>query len=157
MWEQSVATAILYGRGNAEKLLALAPSTLPDYIVPCYRDLRTGLKQTARAARLAAARKAEACLTEFDSPQMVIQAASALGDLDAAFARIDTPKKANLLLRVYYAPWFTPATRALRADPRFLPLMQAFGYVDYWKQTKMQPDVCATAAEKDIPLCAALR
>jgi TolB-like protein len=157
IWEQSVATAILYGRGNADKLLALAPSTLPDYIVPCYRNLKTGLKQVAKAARLAAAKKAEACLTEFDSPQMIVQAASLLGDLDAAFALVDTPKKAGVLLRVYYAPWFTPATKAMRADPRFLPLMQTYGYLDYWKQTKTQPDVCATGAEKDIPLCLALR
>ena len=157
IWEQSVATAIFYGRGNVDKLLSLAPATLPDYIVPCYRNLRDGLKQPAKAARLAAAKKAEACLTEFDSPQMIVQAASLLGDLDAAFTLIDTPKKAGVLLRVYYAPWFTPATKALRADARFLPLMQAYGYVDYWKQTKTQPDVCSMAAEKDIPLCIALR
>ena len=48
------------------------------------------------------------------------------------------------------------AARALRAEPRFLPLMEKLGYVHYWKQTKTKPDACSTPEERDIPLCKAL-
>ena len=44
----------------------------------------------------------------------------------------------------------------MRADARFLPLMEKLGYVDYWKQTKTKPDICDTPEERGIPLCKAL-
>ncbi|HEV7606012.1 MAG TPA: hypothetical protein VGO61_01665, partial [Steroidobacteraceae bacterium] len=147
---------IFSGRGNTERLFELAPATAPAYVVTCYRDLFAAMKLTGAPARLAAAKKAEACLTEFDSPHMIVQAASMLGDLDDAFARIDTPDQTNLLIRYYYAPWFMPSTHAMRADSRFLPLMEKLGYVDYWRQTGTRPGVCATGEETGIPLCRAL-
>ncbi|HLA70756.1 MAG TPA: TIR domain-containing protein [Steroidobacteraceae bacterium] len=155
-WEFAVAASIFTGTGDTERLFQQAPGTLPAYVVPCYRNLHASMKLTGAQAKLAAAKKAEACLTEFDSPHMVVQAAAMLGDIDKAFEMIDTSEKAHLLLRYYYPPWFMPSTRAMRADPRFLPLMQKLGYVAYWKQTGTQPDVCGTKEEKDIPLCAAL-
>lgn len=155
-WEYAVAASIFSGSGDTERLIAMAPATLPAYVVACYRDLHAAVKLTDTAARLAAARTAEACLTQFDSPHMIMQAASMLGDLDKAFEVIDTPTKANLLVRYYYPPWFMPSTRAMRADARFLPLMEKLGYVDYWRRSGTRPDVCATDAERGIPLCAAL-
>lgn len=156
-WEFGLAASIFSGRGDTERLFALAPATVPPQTVDCYRALHAALKLAGATARLAAAKKAEACLTEYDSPHMIVQAASLLGDLDAAYAKIDTPDEAYLLTRYYYAPWFLPSTRAMRADARFLPLMERLGYVDYWRQSGTRPDVCASEQEKGIPLCVALR
>ncbi len=33
-----------------------------------------------------------------------------------------------------------PATRAMRANARFLPLCAAAGFVDYWKAAGVRPD-----------------
>jgi hypothetical protein len=74
----------------------------------------------------------------------------------SAFALADRPDLTQMFWN-YFPTLFLPPNSPMRADPRFLPLMQKLGYVDYWKQTKTQPDVCATAEERDIPVCVALR
>jgi hypothetical protein len=155
-WEMAVITAVFGGVGDFEELAKQVPANVPAFVVPCYRDLAVGLKQKAQPARQAAYRKADKCLTDFDSPHAIMQAASQFGDLDRAFAIVATPEKVRGLVRSYYLPWFLPSTKAMRADPRFLPLMQQVGYLDYWKQTKTNPDVCKTPQEKAIPLCKAL-
>ncbi len=77
------------------------------------------------------------------------------GDLDRAFAIADRADYTSFIWR-YYSPLFLRATKAMRADPRFLPMMQKLGFVEYWKRTKTRPDICASAGERDIPLCRAL-
>ena len=156
LWENGIAAMVLSGRGDAEAMFRLAPRDVEPYVLTCYRDIRSALRLSVGAARLAAAKKAEACLLRWDSAHVVVEAASILGDLDTAFAQLDTPAKVDHNAWRYYPSWFMPRARALRADPRFLPLMEKLGYVAYWKQTKTQPDVCAVD-ERDIPLCVALR
>lgn len=156
-WELAVIASVFRGIGDFDKLAALRPAAVPEEVVRCYADLRTSLKATSQAVRLAGFRKAAVCLEAFDSPHALMQAASLLGDLDAAFEIVNDPARVALFMRAYNNPWFLPATRAMRADPRFLPLMEKHGFVDYWKQTKTKPDVCATIEERDIPLCVALR
>ena len=36
------------------------------------------------------------------------------------------------------------ASCAMRADPRFLPLVEKLGLMVYWRATKAQPNVCET-------------
>ncbi len=36
--------------------------------------------------------------------------------------------------------------RSMRGDPRFLPLVEKLGLMEYWRTTKSQPDACKTAA-----------
>jgi hypothetical protein len=43
---------------------------------------------------------------------------------------------------------FSPATRAMRADPRFLPLVEKQGLMEYWRATESQPDASET---EDVP------
>jgi tetratricopeptide (TPR) repeat protein len=38
---------------------------------------------------------------------------------------------------------FTPTAAAMQQDPRFLPLMQAMGLVDYWERRGVRPDFMA--------------
>ena len=40
----------------------------------------------------------------------------------------------------------------MRANPRFLPLVEKLGLMDYWRTSKTQPDVCKTEA---APFCLA--
>ena len=53
---------------------------------------------------------------------------------------------------IYYAPdfgvppvryssnLFQPATRAMRKDPRFAPLMDQLGLTAYWRKADVKPD-----------------
>jgi hypothetical protein len=153
-WEVALTAAIFLKATDPEIVLAAVPADSVS-AVPCYRELIASLKKTDRQARLAGAKKADVCLMAFDSPHVDIQAQAMLGDLDRAFAIADRPDYTAYMWN-YWSPLFMPSTKAMRADARFLPLIQKLGYVDYWKQTKTQPDVCA-ADEPGIPLCVALR
>jgi hypothetical protein len=42
----------------------------------------------------------------------------------------------------------------MRADPRFLPLVEKLGLMDFWRATNSRPDVCET---ETAPFCAALK
>jgi DNA-binding winged helix-turn-helix (wHTH) protein/TolB-like protein len=156
LWENGVAAMALSGKGDLEELLADPQLPAEPYVVTCYRDLAAAMRLTSAAARLAASKKAEACLTPFGSLHVVVEAASILGDLDAAFAALETPERVNQVAFIWYPSWFQPRAKALRADPRFLPLMERLGYVDYWRRTGTKPDACSTPEERGIPLCRAL-
>jgi len=153
-WEVAIVSAIFMDAGDPEAVLKRAPEDVEEF-VPCYRDLLASLKVKDAKTRLAAAKRADICLTKFDSPHVNILAQAMLGNLDRAFALADRPDLTQLFWN-YFPTLFLPSNTAMRADPRFLPLMQKLGYVDYWKQTKTQPDICATPEERDIPLCKAL-
>lgn len=154
-WEVTLVSAIFMDTMDPETVIKAAPEDVATG-VPCYRDLIASLKAKDSSTRLAGAKRADACLTKFDSPHVNIVAQAILGDLDRAFAIADRPDLTQFFWN-YFPTLFLPPNSAMRADPRFLPLMQKLGYVDYWKQTKTQPDICATPEERDIPLCKALR
>ena len=154
-WDISIASALFLSAGDANQLLASPAPGVPRATAACWRGIQAGLKQQSKAARLASAKQARTCLTG-SLLSSSIQAMAVLGDLDAAFALAETMDQRYLIIMTDFSPLFFPSTIAMRTDPRFLPLAEKLGYVDYWKQTKTQPDVCA-AAEKDIPLCVALR
>lgn len=155
-WDYAVSASLFLGAGDPERLLQAPPTGTTQASVDCRRGIQAALKLTSAPARLAAAKTAASCLNTPYENVTLIQMQSMLGDLDGAFAVLDKPDMTHTLIGLDISPLFFPSTRALRADKRFLPLMEKLGYVDYWKQTKTQPDVCA-AAEKDIPLCVALR
>jgi tetratricopeptide (TPR) repeat protein len=154
-WEIALTAAIFLNATDPETVFAAAPVDVKD-VIPCYRDLIASLKATDRKVRLAGAKRADVCLTSFDSPHVNIQAQSMLGNLDRAFEIFDRPDF-TVFMWNYWSPIFLPSTKAMRADPRFLTVAQKLGFVDYWKQTKTQPDVCETGEERDFPVCAALR
>lgn len=154
-WEVAMTAAIFLNATDPEIVFAATPPDAND-AVPCYRDLIASLKATDRQARLTGAKRADVCLTSFDSPHVNIQAQSMLGNLDRAFEIFDRPDFTAFMWN-YWSPIFLPSTKAMRADPRFLTVAQKLGFIDYWKQTKTQPDVRATAEERDFPVCVALR
>jgi tetratricopeptide (TPR) repeat protein len=58
-----------------------------------------------------------------------------LGDLDDAFALLRAGDVGNDVL-------FAPESAALRADPRFMPLMRDMGLLRYWRLSAHWPDFC---------------
>jgi hypothetical protein len=154
-FEVTLVAAIFLDALDPEEVLKAAPESVNE-IIPCYRDLIASLKASDPKVRLAGARRADPCLTKFDSAHVNILAQSALGDLDRAFALVDQPDLTHMFWDRFPTLWY-PAGKALRADPRFVPVMQKLGYVDYWKESKTRPDICSTADERDIPLCKALQ
>lgn len=154
-WEVATVSAIFMGAGDPDAVFKRAPEDVEEF-VPCYRDLMASLKAKDAKTRLAGAKRADVCLTKFDSPHVNIVAQAMLGNLDRAFAIADRPDLTQMFWN-YFPTLFLPPNSAMRADPRFLPLMEKLGYVDYWKQSKTKPDVCGTSEERDIPLCVALR
>jgi hypothetical protein len=68
-----------------------------------------------------------------------------LGRIDDAF-RLPAEESAENAL-------FWPQTAPLRADPRFLGLVEKLGLPAYWKATRVRPDFCAT---EHAPVCQAL-
>lgn len=156
-WDYALSASLFLGAGDPERLFAAPPVGTSQTSIDCRRGIQAALKLTEAPARLAAAKRAASCLNVPDEIFTLVQTQSMLGDVDSAFALIDRPDMTHALLGLDVSPLFFPSTRAIRTDKRFLPLMEKLGYVDYWKQTKTQPDICKTTEEKDIPLCVALR
>jgi DNA-binding winged helix-turn-helix (wHTH) protein/tetratricopeptide (TPR) repeat protein/TolB-like protein len=95
--------------------------------------------------RRAAERYVELALAGRFDTAPAISALSEIGELDRAF----------LLAREYLGKpfantwvFFSPPTEAMRADPRFIPLLAATGLVDFWTQTGQWPDFCY---DPDLP------
>ncbi|MFT3723909.1 MAG: toll/interleukin-1 receptor domain-containing protein [Hyphomonadaceae bacterium] len=153
-WEVAVVAAIFLDAGDPETVFA---ATQPENATGavCYREVMKALHTTNASARKESAKRVDRCLTEFNSPHVNIMAQAALGNVDRAFAIADRPDFTSYMYS-YFGTLFLSPTRPMRADARFLPLMEKLGYVDYWKQTKTKPDICGTPEEKGIPLCKAL-
>lgn len=106
---------------------------------------------SARAASLAAAAR------DPGGAVHAVMTLSRLGELDAAFAVAEgyLLRRGPLIgaLRAPAGGWvlndqrrrktmmlFIPATAALRADQRFVPLCEAMGLADYWREAGVRPD-----------------
>jgi DNA-binding winged helix-turn-helix (wHTH) protein len=105
----------------------------------------------ARRTLLAAAPRA------YPTAVTALMTLSTLGELDCAFTIADAVlrRRGPTIGRLFAAdghmsipdvgwrrtmPLFTPATAAMRADPRFLPLCEDIGLGDYWRQRRIGPD-----------------
>lgn len=74
----------------------------------------------------------------------VVHMLATLGDMDGAYRLVednDFGKSGTIFL-------FYPEMHAFRRDPRFMPLAQRIGLVDYWRKTNRWPDFCK---EPDLP------
>jgi len=78
-------------------------------------------------------------------PRYFVISAAVLGQLDDAFAALDTP---SLTFDGDNGYLFEPAAAALRRDPRFWPVAEKAGLVAYWRARTEWPDFCA---EPGIP------
>ena len=101
---------------------------------------------------IAAARSAnlDAAMRDPQLSNQAVMTLSALGETDAAFqianalfvvpsARGNGPPAKSTAWR--FTPWlFTPPTKALRKDPRFVPLCNESGLTEYWAKRRIKPD-----------------
>ena len=91
------------------------------------------------------------------SREIEVMMFAALGKTDEAFeaANLALDRQQELLPRFL----FTPVTRNLRRDPRFLPLASRMGLIKYWRETGKRPDFCDDGSRGDCSpqLLAAIR
>jgi DNA-binding winged helix-turn-helix (wHTH) protein/TolB-like protein len=156
VWESFIPFAFFLNAPDAEAMLQSPPSTIPKPTVDCLRDIRRALVSNDKRARSLGVARVHACSEAgVVTWRVVLLALAALGDLDGAFAQAEKRSFSITAIRSFEtAPLFFPATRAMRADPRFLPLVEKLGMMDYWRATRSQPDVCKT---ETAPFCAALK
>ncbi len=156
VWDLFIPFAFFLNAPDADAMLAAPPSTIPKPKLDCLRDIRAALVSTDARTRSAGAKRVQSCAdTDIINWRVTLPALSALGDIDGAFRVADRLSFSLPSARSYEtANLFYPQARALRADPRFLPLVEKLGMMDYWRATKSQPDVCGT---EQAPFCAALK
>jgi len=154
-WIVLAYSAIFDGAGDAEAMLKSPPSFVPRSTVDCFRDIQKAYVSKDPKARNLGAKRASACADAGDL-DVSLSALAALGDLDAAFAQADKLGRldASSILGLPTMGLFSRNSRAMRADPRFLPLVEKLGLMEYWRATKSQPDVCET---EDVPFCRELK
>jgi hypothetical protein len=150
LWQFRMRAAVYGGVGDVAVLLDHPPAGTASETVQCWRDIVAGLASRNAAARTRTSKRAKACVDAGAvPPESVIGALSMLGDVDAALAMAETP----VLGMRSYAEHFVPHNAVMRADPRFLALMESNGAMAYWKSTGTVPDFCKT---EEAPVCRAL-
>ena len=148
IWGAWVSTAIFLGVGDADAMLMAPPTSIPRPAVECWRSIRKAYLSRNRKVRLAGSNKALECNTVgvIGNNEALISFV-ALGNLDLAFAMAEAQGAPTEAL-------FWPTTSEMRADKRFLPLVEQLGLMDYWKASKTRPESCDT---ETAPFCRALQ
>ena len=156
VWDMFIPFSLFLNAPDPEAMLKSPPSTVLKPTVDCLRDIRKALVSNDARVRSAGVKSVKDCAgAGVVSWRVVLPALAALGDLDGAFAEADRRSFSIPAIRSYEtAPLFYPQTQAMRADPRFLPLVEKLGIMDYWRATRSQPDVCTREA---APFCAVLK
>jgi len=127
-------------------------------LVSFWRDIRkASISKDSRLRDLGAKTAAKGGADGDLSNASTLGSLAALGDLDAAFTlagkqTLDTLSRALAASGLEALIW--PTSRAMRADPRFLPLVEKLGLMEYWGATKSQLDACEA---EDVPFCRELK
>jgi TolB-like protein len=159
LWGARVFTAVADGEDIAPVLAAAPPGTSAE-LLACWRDVVAAARARDAAARAAGGGRLLGCVRAgIIPPTSAITPLNLLGQVDAAYAFTSQLLKRSNPTGFLYAgrSIFNPASRPMRADPRFLPLVKQTGIYQYWLDTSTQPDVCDTPEERDIEVCRELR
>jgi tetratricopeptide (TPR) repeat protein len=156
VWGSVIPYAIFLDAADAEAMLKSPPSTIPQPTVDCLRDIHKAFVSKNPRAHALGSAKTRACADAgIVSPLVVLASLAALNDLDAAFTLAGKQSFNPTTARTgTFQVLFWPTSRAMRADPRFLPLVEKLGLMGYWRATKSQPDICET---ETAPFCATLK
>jgi TolB-like protein len=156
VWGSVIPYAIFLDAADAGAMLKSPPSAIPQSTVDCLRDIHKAIVSKVASVRALGAATARACADAGSvSPVAALASLTAFGDLDAAFALAGKQSFNPATARSGAFPvLFWPTSRAMRADPRFLKLVERLGLMGYWRATKSQPDICET---ETAPFCAALK
>lgn len=149
-WEQWMYDAAFNGLGGVDHALTVAPASVSQDSVACWKDLIAAAASSSLPARLAGEARAKQCMSSGNMlPRNIAWVAPVLGDVDLGFNVLGA-----LPGRALPPFLFDKAMKPLRADPRFVPLVTKLGLMDYWKTTGSRPDICDS---EDIPLCRLLK
>jgi len=155
-WGSVIPYAIFLDAADAGAMLKSPPSTIPQPTIDCLRDIHKAFVSKDLRAHTLGAAKARAC-TDAGSinPLVALASPAAFDDLDAAFTLASKQSfNPTGVTAGTVQVLFWPTSRAMRADPRFLPLVEKLGLMGYWRATKSRPDICET---ETAPFCAALK
>ena len=148
-WSNHIAWAVFNKVADPAPVLAAPPAGISAPVVACWAAITLAAASKDQTVRRHGAARAEACSNQSEiDPGFATLAAAALGDLDAAFQIAEQADSETLPYAI-----FNPQTTTMRADSRFLALMERRKYLAYWKASGHAPDFCAT---EKIPVCAAL-
>ena len=148
VWLLWTSVGVFLGAGDVESMLKSPPDFVPKPTVDCWREISEALSARTQGARALAAKRISACEADGNlDPDAALIALASLEDLDAAFKLVDEGRTTASAL-------FWPTLQTMRADRRFLPMVEKFGLMDYWKASGHGPDFCATA---DVPVCIDLK
>lgn len=158
--EIHLIASVISGAGHAADGPEAPPRSASSDRTACGTAVDAALQPMRSRSEPSGATEIKACLTSGRlSEEAGLLLLVKLGDLDGAFELAASPA---------FRPQETPGfgrdgltdvlfrgpTRAMRADPRFLPLMERLGLMDYWRATNSRPDICA---DESVEVCSALR
>ena len=154
-WEMWISSAVFLGVGDAEAMLKSPPSTIPKSSVDCWRDIRRIYASKDRKVRALGAERVSRCETSGDlGLSAAIGSLAALGDIEAAYGLASKHMVNSTGSNLALEPIFWPTSSAMRADARFLPLVEKLGLMDYWTASGHRPDFCSS---EDVPTCRKLK
>jgi tetratricopeptide (TPR) repeat protein len=159
-WVFWITNEIADPDGDADLALKLAPPMTSGDTIACYRDFAAAAKLPNGAARTAAADRVRTCTAQTGFGFVrVIGALAFLGDVDGAFARTEQMLGSGdgIALAPMVSELLSREAPAMRADPRFLPLVKRVGIYQYWLDTNTQPDACKRPEERKFEVCRELR
>jgi DNA-binding winged helix-turn-helix (wHTH) protein/tetratricopeptide (TPR) repeat protein len=111
----------------------LGSQSLSPNVISCFREYLHKLTVHGEAVR----GLPSAC--EGGSLDWRVRMLSREGDLDGAYELLkQDPPASRTTMFLFY-----PETKALRSDPRFLPLAERLGLLSYWRETHQWPDLCS--------------
>ena len=161
-WTTWPTYAVRYRISDIDEVLAAAPPGISEESKTCWRQIAKAFASSSPAVRSAGADTVAQCGADGRIPagNSEFLRVRLLGDVGQAIAWYGA-----LLDRSHPSTGFLYAggslldknERALRADPRFLPLMKKSGLYQYWLDTGTHPDICDDPAEKSFEVCASLR
>lgn len=137
---------VAFWSGNYDDALALlnapASEVRSTRARQCWRQAVDAMRSAAGSpARASGVRNIVSCARTGDlAAQQALMMLADLGDLDEAYALarlrfLDEGRGGEEVL-------FAPAMRAMRADPRFMPLMRDIGLLRHWRLGGRWPDFC---------------
>jgi TolB-like protein/Flp pilus assembly protein TadD len=136
LWRTRLRLAFWSGDFDiALRMVAASPGDAPT--LPCSRAAADALRGAMPAAQ--AAQRIRACSGDGGMhEEHALMLLSQLGDLDGAFALASDVGPHDP-----YEAFFAAQTAAMRADPRFMPLMRDLGLLQHWRASGHWPDFCA--------------
>ncbi|MBI1361744.1 MAG: TIR domain-containing protein [Alphaproteobacteria bacterium] len=161
-WTMWPIYTVRYRISDIDEVLAASPPDVSEESKTCWRQLAKAFASNSPVVRRAGADIATQCGADGRIPAetadfMRRRLVGDVGEILAWYgALLDRSLPSTGFLYAGGA-LLDKNERALRADPKFLPLMKKSGIYQYWLDTGTHPDVCDDPAEKNFDVCASLR